>query len=210
MNLITVLNNLMENQGLSLDKLAKLTGVSRSNINRMRTDENCNPTISSLLPIATFFNLSVEQLIGITPTTDTHKYQLNSLKLEKLPVLINYKQVNAFISDGSSPKNANFTYTENTISTQSFGFITQDNSMQPFFPKGSTVVFDCQLKYDDQSYVLAIDLSNSKLLFKKYINQDNLEFLTALNPEDGASNITKLDNLQIIATAVECHMDLLK
>lgn len=210
MSLITVLNKLMEDQGLSLDKLSKLTGVSRSNINRMKTDENCNPTISSLLPIAKFFKISVEQLIGAEPISNTHKYELNSLRVEKLPILSTYEHISQFVDGNRHPKNVSFTYAENTVSENSFGYITTDDTMEPYFPKNIIVIFDPSVKYEDQSYVL-VKNSKNQIYFKKYVNQDNLEFLTSLKTENGQTKLLKLNNdISIIATAVECHMDLSK
>lgn len=208
MNIINVLNKLMKNQGLSLDKLAKLTGVSRSNINRMRTDPDCNPTIYTLLPIAKFFQISVEQLIGEQPITDSHKYQLDSLKLEKLPILRTYQEILNFVQYSTLPEHTDYTYVENLVSTISFAYVVQDNNMQPLFPPNIMVIFDPEKSATNHSFVLALDIHNKQVIFRQYLGGGELNSLISLHKQvDSAISIT--ENINIIATAVECHMDLL-
>lgn len=198
----------MEDQGLSLGKLSKLTGVSRSNLNRMRTDKHCNPTINNLIPIAKFFKISVEQLLGLEEITDTHQYQLNTLLIEKLPILSDYEQIQAYIKTGELPKHVRFTYSENAVSASSFGFVTVDNSMHPLFPKGIVVIFDPQISVQDQSYALAVNPHDQRLLFRKYIDNNQVQLLMPLKNDSKNAQILAIDNnIQILATATECHLE---
>jgi len=208
MNIINVLNKLMKDQGLSLDKLAKLTGISRSNINRIRTDPDCNPTIASLLPIAKFFQISVEQLIGEQPIADPHKYQLDSLKLEKLPILRTYQEILNFVEYSTLPKDTDYTYAENLVSAMSFAYVVQENNMQPVFPPNIIVIFDTKKSATNRSFVLALDVRSKKVIFRQYLGEGELKSLISLHEQVDAA-IPINENVKLTATAVECHMDLL-
>ena len=49
---------------LSSSALARKTGVHATNIKRIRNNEQANPTVTTLLPLARYFSISLSQLIG--------------------------------------------------------------------------------------------------------------------------------------------------
>lgn len=58
------LNGLMAEAGLNASELARLTGIPASTIKKIRNRNNPNPTLTTLLPIARQFNVSLTQLVG--------------------------------------------------------------------------------------------------------------------------------------------------
>ncbi len=66
-NISTVLTHLMSEKGISSAELARKTGVTQPVIYRLMTGETVNPQILTLKPIAHFFGVSLEQLLGAVP-----------------------------------------------------------------------------------------------------------------------------------------------
>jgi SOS-response transcriptional repressor LexA len=58
------LNLLMAEVHISADELGRRTGVPASTIKKIRNRYNPNPTLTTLLPIARYFSLTLGQLVG--------------------------------------------------------------------------------------------------------------------------------------------------
>jgi len=64
-NLSSVLSYLMSRQGIKSAELARKTGVGQPVIHRLMTGATDNPQISTIKPIADFFGVSLDQLVGL-------------------------------------------------------------------------------------------------------------------------------------------------
>jgi DNA-binding Xre family transcriptional regulator len=78
------LNRLMIESDLSIQELSAATGVAKANIFRLKNNASCNPTLSTLIPIAKHFNISVSELIGEKHVGEKIIPEDNSLLKEKL------------------------------------------------------------------------------------------------------------------------------
>lgn len=68
-NLSSVLSQLMSEKGIKSAELARKTGVGQPVIYRLMTGITDNPQMLTLIPIANFFNISLDQLIGLESLT---------------------------------------------------------------------------------------------------------------------------------------------
>ena len=67
-----ILNDLMKQQGIVTEKLSVDTGVSRNTISRLRNDDfDCK--ISTVTKLAIYFNISVDEFLGMPPTCGAKK-----------------------------------------------------------------------------------------------------------------------------------------
>ncbi len=66
-NLADVLSFLMTSTGIKSAELARKTGVAQPVISRLMTGVTNNPQILTIKPIADFFAINLEQLLGISP-----------------------------------------------------------------------------------------------------------------------------------------------
>jgi transcriptional regulator with XRE-family HTH domain len=66
-NLSTVLGRLVAEKGISSAELARKTGVSQPVVHRLIAGETENPQILSLKPLADYFGISLDQLLGYAP-----------------------------------------------------------------------------------------------------------------------------------------------
>ena len=78
-NLSTVLTYLMSEKGIKSAELARKTGVGQPVIYRMMTGETENPQVLSLKPLADFFDVSLDQLLGHSPLNSLKPFDNNSL-----------------------------------------------------------------------------------------------------------------------------------
>ena len=73
--LSAILNHLMAESRIDGVQLSRRTGVPVTTINRLRkNDVDNNPTLSTLVPLANFFVITVSQLIGDGPEKSTVKF----------------------------------------------------------------------------------------------------------------------------------------
>jgi transcriptional regulator with XRE-family HTH domain len=73
-NLSTVLTRLMAEKGISSAELARNTGVTQSVVYRLMTGGTENPQVLTLKPIADFFKVSLEQLLGFAPLNNQSSF----------------------------------------------------------------------------------------------------------------------------------------
>src|ERR1700721_1959638 len=77
------LNMLMAKARLSSNELAREINIAATTIKRIRNKDQANPTITTLLPIANYFSISLNQLIGNEPFTSTGE----TCFVHKIPLL---------------------------------------------------------------------------------------------------------------------------
>ncbi len=65
-NLSNILSHLMAKTGIKSAELARKTGIGQPVVYRLMTGTTENPQILTLKPIADFFGVSIDQLIGLT------------------------------------------------------------------------------------------------------------------------------------------------
>src|SRR5580704_4784010 len=63
-NLSDNLNTLMARSRINSSELARLTGLPATTIKRIRNNEQSNPTVSTLLPIAKYFSMTISELLA--------------------------------------------------------------------------------------------------------------------------------------------------
>jgi len=83
-NLAAILSHLMAEKEIRSAELARKTGVGQPVIYRLMNGVTDNPQVLTLKPIADFFDISLDQLLGLKPLTK-HK----SLDNESLPIINN-------------------------------------------------------------------------------------------------------------------------
>lgn len=83
-NLSTILSRLMSDRGINSAELARKVGIGQPVIYRLMTGVTENPQILTLKPIADFFEISVDQLLGFSPLNTQ-----NSLDNATLHTLVN-------------------------------------------------------------------------------------------------------------------------
>lgn len=150
-----ILRRLLFDRNMKIIDLARATGLPQQTVQRIVAGNCTRPHISSLEPIAEFFNLSVAQLKGEKPISwqSTELIPLIEMGIRQVPLLDWIE-----IEDWEKNKNGFITHknvvTQVPVSDLAFALTIKDASMEPIFPIGSLVIIDPNKPYRDRSYVV--------------------------------------------------------
>lgn len=169
LRLSEVLNRLMSEFKIDGVKLSRNTGVPVTTINRLRkADPANNPTLTTLVPLAEYFSITVSQLIGdeaisvsAQPARVTWK-SIPHLSFEQTVKWLGNKDLLA-ISD------LQWTTTDLGLSENAFAVTVQGDSMSPQFPEGTLLIFEPNLCAHNRDFVLVLPRGQSKPLFKQML-----------------------------------------
>lgn len=194
---------LFDNNMKSVD-LARKVNIPPPTIHRLITGKSTRPYKSSLQPIADYFSIKLEQLLGEEPLENNKESNhLLFSKVRYIP-LIPWNNLESLepINNNMVEKIA-FT---GKISDNCYATILQDSSMEPIFPRESLLIFDLEREPKDRSYVL-VELHDSNLfVFRQLLVDVDQKYLKPLNPDLHTFKMRLLRKEdKIIATLVEAR-----
>jgi SOS-response transcriptional repressor LexA len=193
-----VLKKLLNRRHLTVSELSRHTGIVQPVIYRMTTGETDNPKLSSLLPIANYFNVNVSQLIGEEPLAE--ESQSESIQNQAIP-LLNWSDAYAFqAAIPHAPKQIMVT----GLSESAFALIMPDSAMEPMFQRDSLLIFDPLIVPQDRRFVIVNLHVTQTTVFRQLIVDVNQRYLKPLNPDFNLFKMRQLDEQDtIIACLVE-------
>lgn len=199
-----ILKRLLFERNMNAVDLAKATNLHQPTVSRIVSGTSARPYDSSLIPIANYFSISVEQLKGIEPLPDeifSNSLATSKPSLIELPIL-SWEQVENKTLDFT---NANTIAATNDIPAECFAVEMNDSSMAPTFRKDTILIFNPAGEYVDNSFVL-VKLANTKVIFRQLIVDADDKYLKALSPNFTSFPIRLLsDEDEIIGELVEAR-----
>lgn len=205
-NLAKILKKLLFEKDIKPIDLARAVDLPAPTIHRLVTGKSTRPYATSLKPIADFFSIEMDQLVGEKPlTTDTalNNNENNVKLLSQETKAISIFSWNSFT--GLAPTQISELgkiTVGNHISEDAFALIMPDNSMEPIFSYNCILIFDPNIKYQDRSYILV--KIESKAVFRQLIDDGDHKYLKPLNPNVNSFPMRLLDSQdKILATLVE-------
>lgn len=174
---------LMEHCEIDATELARETGLPTSTISRLRSNTTeFSPNISSLLPIARYFQVTVSQLIGeeALPQDICGAFKPNLVKKRFVPLLKN-ENLHEFIAN-SKVITQSFLEVDLLVSNKAFACLTQGSAMEPQFPDNTLLIIDPELVAINLDYVLVISKEKNILLFRQLITDGEDCYIRTLNP----------------------------
>lgn len=197
-----ILSKLLYLKRMNSSELARAINLPVPTIHRLVTGKSTRPYSSSLDPIAQYFGITTDQLLGLEPLpvmTDNSQDSSTILKpfhtiplltWESLGVAQEQQQVIDHLVVGN-------------MSKQSFALYMPDFSMEPLFEKGCTLIFDPTITYSDRSYIL-IRMENNIYIFRQLLIDGNHKYIKSLNPDISATSLRALRSKdKIIACLIE-------
>ncbi|EKD91679.1 MAG: repressor protein C2 [uncultured bacterium] len=185
-------------------ELSREVNLPPTTIHRLITGKSTRPYKSSLKPIADFFSVSVDQLLGESPLL-SEKNIISKNAIRYLP-FINWEMLSLLrnAQKKHETENENIPFVGN-IGAQAFATTMNDSSMEPQFSKNNILIFDPEKKPLDRSYVL-VQLDENIFIFRQLLIDADHQFLKPLNPD---LNIFKMRLLgktdKIVAVLVEAR-----
>lgn len=201
------ISTLMSHCEVDAVELSRETGLPTSTISRLRSAmADSSPNLSSLIPIARYFEISVSQLIGEEPLpadscghfqpSDTHQY---------IPVL-NQETVSAYLAK-QPVEELKYRCIDVPASQQAFAYIHPGSAMEPLFPANTCLVLDPERVAQQADFVL-VWLKGERLpLFRQYLVDGDHVYLHALNPIFNHTIEMKASDCLSIAVLLQAKMD---
>lgn len=202
-SLSDILNRLMFEKKIRVTELSRQIGLPQPTLHRIATGKSPNPHRSTLEPIANFFQLNVEQLVGsesIPADYWSAAFPAETAKVTSIPI-ISWEQIEHPLEIARvgcrEIMSAN-------LSDQCFGLSMNDSSMEPHFEQGSTLIFDPGLAIKDRAYAL-VKLSDSEHpIFRQVLMDGDSCYLKSLNPDLSAFTMrTMKEEDEVLGILVE-------
>jgi SOS-response transcriptional repressor LexA len=178
------LTTLLEQQDLSVNELAKNTGVPQPVLHRLVKGKTTNPNILTLIPIAKFFSISISQLLGedLLPLSESN--EISAKITIKLPI-IPWEDIHDWIIHRQTKKSDFILVTEN-VSRAAFALKIAElksNIDDPIFHENSIIVIEPNIIPQDSDYVIVknFSLRSSQPLLRQLLIDGNNKYLKPLN-----------------------------
>lgn len=184
MNLRYVIKHLQEIKKINDSDLSKGSGVPMATIHRLVAGMTDDPKISSLRPIAAFFNVTIGQLIGDEPLpVDISESSVNFEQwFYKVPI-IGWDQAALWedlIPTLSSNVWAEWCCTNCPVSEKTFALKNDGKSYHPPFNKGSMLIIDPSISPVDGSYVVVKIPSHPEVSMRRWFSDGGVNYLESL------------------------------
>ncbi len=162
-----IIKQLMQESNMSEAELARQVGLPQTTVNRLLLGSTADPRASTLKPIAKFFDITIDQLLGIEDIpqdriSGTFR-TINRDAWTHVPI-IEWKDAIAWLfrnDDYDLHSHQQWTVSDCAISKQSFA-LPSTPSMEPMFRRNSILIIDPDADIVDGKYViLTLDGSNT-------------------------------------------------
>lgn len=204
LNLSKILQRLLFDKKMKPVDLAREVDLPQPTIHRLVTGKTTRPYKTSLEPIARYFSISVDQLLGEEPfESGAPIYQLpeNSKSFRQVPV-ISWEEIVAFIEGNLSDSKSVCIMGNEALSDKAFATHLNDASMKYAFPREATLVFDPLRQPKDGDYVL-VKLQDANIPILRWLLIDGEhKYLKPFNPDLGNFKIQLLDEQDIIVAVL--------
>ena len=177
LQLSEVLKKLIEVHELTVAELARRVNLPQPTIQRIAAGVYKTPRISTLQPIAEYFDLTINQLRGF----ETIPYLSSIKKTIKSISLLNRQQVNLWPT--IEKNTTQYVISEINLGEKSFAMYMPDSSMDPLIPKGSTLLVDPSKVPHYGSYIVVKLQNYSEVIVRQLITDATDKFIKALSPE---------------------------
>lgn len=200
-----ILQRLLFERKMKPVDLARELHMPQPTIHRLVVGKSTRPYRSSLEPIAEFFSLSVDQLLGEEALADEagqDKLPEKAKKFRQIPVV--EWEAAADLIDGQQEIHDEKAYimANPALSDKAFAVVMHDSSMEPVFPKGSTLVFDPMETAKDRNYIL-VKLKDAKApIFRQLLIDGEDKYLKPLNPDLSNFKMRILEDEDIIVAVL--------
>ena len=145
------LKHLIEQENLNTLELARRTGIGQPVIYRIMTGTTTNPRLETLMQLATYFNLSVSELIGESSVKNHARKKKDSIQSATSQIPL-YK-LSQYAPTKKTQKPNDFLIYQ-PRSKKCFAVLVDSSEYQPYFKEKSILIIDPGLTPESGDYVL--------------------------------------------------------
>lgn len=196
-----ILSELIKRKGLSMPEIARRTKIPQPTIYRIAQGEHQRPHNKTLKALSDFFNVSIDQLLGIEPLGPLVK----QVHASQLPIL-NCKQV----IDWPQVKHNDFEYIlfDKKISTEAFALRMPDKSMEPLITKDAILIVDPTKEPEYRSLVIVKLYNLERVIIRQLIKDANNFYIKPINQDFDSFEMVMLTEKDLImGTVIEARFN---
>lgn len=176
LSLAETLTDLIEREiKLTPAALARKLGIPTNKITRILNGDVTDPKASTLLQIANYFDITIEQLLGLAPIVREGTSQ-GLTATQALPIFE--------LSQPEKMTKEWYRWVPNDIAGDYFTLALDTDLYEPTFQQNSLLIINRDVAPDDRSYILIKKNDNSHHnLIKKYVQEGDQSYLYPINPK---------------------------
>jgi transcriptional regulator with XRE-family HTH domain len=198
-----ILKQLMEEKGVTTSELSRLTGVVQPVIYRIASGETDNPKVATLIPLANYFGITISQLIGeetlLSKINDCQR--ITNIKSGSTQIAL--LEWESLMNSPYAPTAENYIEVSYELSKNAFALKAKDLTMSPLFPIGTLLIFDPNVKAENQDFILSNICNQEEAVFRQMLVDRNDIYLKPLNSDFRTIFIDGVDNFKILGTLIE-------
>ncbi len=187
---------------LNSSELARQINLPAATIKRIRNNEQANPTVTTLLPIAKYFSITLSQLVGDVPAlSNVMTKQIVGLREIPLFSLSQCKDLQGINYEMHEPK----VLTELQLSEMSFAVAVKEGDLTSL-PNDCIAIVEPATLPQHGDYILSSNIEKSTVAITKYIVEIDQIYLKSSSTWQNAIPFT--DAYTVIGVIVQYKKDL--
>ncbi|KTD14336.1 helix-turn-helix domain-containing protein [Legionella israelensis] len=158
--------------------LARKLGIPTNKITRILNGDVTDPKASTLVQIANYFDITIEQLLGLEPIARHGEDLQQESTRRPLPVFEFSKGAE------KSPPKEWYRWAENDVDGEYCALSIDTDLYEPTFPQNSMLIINQDISPDDRSFIVVKkNDSSTHYSIKKYVVEGNQNYLYPINPK---------------------------
>jgi len=195
---------LLKKNELSSAKLSHASGVDKPIISRILSGKTTNPKVETLKPIADFFGITIDQLIGSKINLDKEHGVVVQINRLRVPI-IDWKHISYWLDIKSSYNASKTIDAKTSASKDSFALTIKDNQFEPRFSINSVIIIDPSLTPKNRDYILTKSKNSDTITIEQIIFENKKTFLKTVSSK---FKIREIKKLSCFGTITESHLNL--
>jgi SOS-response transcriptional repressor LexA len=186
-----VLSFLLAETQITPSELSRRINLPQSTVDRLVNAKTSDPRISTLEPIADYFKISVDQLMGKQPISKYINLGVEQTIGKTVPI-INWEDAVQYAEHIKTLTLTNWfawISTNSEVGESGFAVKLKGLAMSPRFLEGSILIVNPDCKPVDRDYVL-VEYDNTTY-FRQLIAEGHEQYLRALNLDYGTLRLDK-------------------
>lgn len=178
---------LMFKKDIRATQLAREINVPQQTLQRIVAGFSPSPHRKTLVPLAEYFSISVDQLTGKEPLPDelssANVAQAKTDFVQQYVPVIACDDVECFLKNRDLSLVKENLMIDGNSSGDIFATTMSDSSMEPYLPQGAILILDLNRPPRDRGFVLAKLQGSSALVFRQLLIDGEHHYLKPMNPD---------------------------
>lgn len=173
------INYLLHKTGINAAKLARDLDLPAATIKNLRCGDNKNPTLSTLIPIAQYFSITVSQLIGEVAIVDNQNIMADQLySIVKIPI-VSWENADSWRSAVTT--SSFIAIAEDEKLPVHFALSVEEDDLQ-IFSKDSILLINAEQKPAHKDFVI-VQKCGQKAVLRQFFDEGDGVFIKSLVKE---------------------------